>query len=300
LVASAEAPALSGRFRIVDDGRTVCIVRRGYEEALSDLLMLPPARLAASAPGPIRRFRGRGMPVSFALPAQSGERAFVRTYRRGGLLRHVLPDWFLGRARPLRELQAIEHALAQGVATAPVLALHGERRFLGFYSWRIALLEIPDARDLESYFLAHPSRDEARQVIRKAARAIAALHSAGLCHADLHLKNLLLAGNGNGQVLVVDLDKATRCDPLPPVAAQANLLRLDRSVEKLKRHGGCVSRADRLRFLRDYAEGALPERSSLRRLLRRRERGLRFHGIAWRLSSLLGRGPLVRQVGSDA
>jgi 3-deoxy-D-manno-octulosonic acid kinase len=295
-VTLASSSVIPGRFRVVDGdrGRSLLIVREGYEDALGPLVGLPLERLLDRAPAPVRRFRGRGAPVSFPIPGHPGERAFVRTYRRGGLFRRLLPDWFFGTARPLRELAAVERATERGVATARALALYGERRALGFYTWRIALREIDGTVDLERFFRGGvpAGSPRARAVVREAARTIASLHAAGLDHADLHLKNLLVDEAGDGPVFVVDLDKATSRDPLPTRATEANLLRLDRSVEKQLRRGLHVTRTDRLRFLREYGAGGLPPRPALRRLLRRRARQLRWHRLSWNVADRL-RGPRV-------
>ncbi len=296
-MALAVATVLSGRFRVRHYGRTVVLVRAEYEQPLGALLSLPVSRVLEQAPGPIRRFRGRGSPFSFAIPGGPGERAIVRRYRRGGILRHVLPSWFLGGRRPLRELQASEHALERRVATAPVLAVVGLRRFLALYSWYIALLEIDGSRDLESCFRERTPGVDRREVIREAAHTVAALHAAGLDHADLHLKNLLL---DEGQVRVIDLDKASHRDPLPPTAIEANLLRLDRSVVKLNRRGARVSRTDRLRFLREYFGGRMPERGELLRLLKRQSRALMLHRAGWSLAAWVGAGPSKTRATDDA
>ncbi|MBI1852418.1 MAG: phosphotransferase [Planctomycetes bacterium] len=302
----ANSAVVPGRFRIVegDRGRKLLIVRDGYEDALGPLLDLPYENLLAlPSSGPIRRFRGRGAPISFAIPGHPGERAFVRTYRRGGLLRHVLPNCFHGSARPMRELGAVERACEGGVATARALALLGERRWFGFFSWRIALVEIPGSIDLERFFRARrtaPGARRVRSVIREASRTVAALHAAGLDHADLHLKNLLVDESGEGPVFVVDLDKATHHDPLPLRRVEANLLRLDRSVEKQRRRGVILSRCDRLRFLRDYGKAGLPPRAALRRLLRRRARTLWWHRLGWSLSELVRGGASHAGVDVDA
>jgi hypothetical protein len=99
---------------------------------------------------------------------------------------------------------------------------------------------------------------------------VRALHDAGIEHADLNLRNILLVeervfGRAPGasaaesaaaefRALVIDLDRArARAGPLDERRRRANLLRLYRSAAKLSALDGWrLSRADALRFGRAY------------------------------------------------
>ena len=110
----------------------------------------------------------------------------------------------------------------------------------GAWGWRGFLLtrEVEAAIDLEG-FLYDPARlpvIHAREALAEAGRSVRRLHDAGVSHADLHPKNLLLAGR-TGEVLVIDLDRARAFDgALSDEERLGNLVRLgDRS-----RSTGCA------------------------------------------------------------
>ena len=56
------------------------------------------------------------------------------------------------------------------------------------------------------------------------------MHDRGVCHADLQLKNILVADAG---IFLLDFDRAQVHDNISPLARARNLLRLRRSFEKL-------------------------------------------------------------------
>jgi tRNA A-37 threonylcarbamoyl transferase component Bud32 len=112
------------------------------------------------------------------------------------------------------------------------------------------------------------------------------MHGAGIRHADLHLKNVLLTEEeGSPKLYLLDLDAATISQPLSDLAKCVNLLRLYRSVEKVNRRRTVITRTDALRFLRSYAdESSQPIRSLTGRLARLKP----FWQLKWKLSDSLG------------
>lgn len=215
---------------------------------------------AAAARPDAQAFTGRGAAYRMTL-AESD--CVVRHYRRGGAVAHVLHDEYLraGEPRPLRELHASIAARARGVATPEVVAaiayLAGP-----LYRADLATRFVADSRDLASVLFgsaidrpkrnphAHiPARGESREgssePIRIAAwRATGALlrsaFAAGIEHADLNLRNILLCGVVESpHALLIDLDRATVHEhPVSADARASMLARLHRSRIKLENLAG--------------------------------------------------------------
>ena len=209
---------------------------------------------AAAARPDAQSFTGRGAAYRMTL---SGEDCVVRHYRRGGAVAHVLHDEYLraGEPRPLRELHASIAARSRGVDTPEVLAaiayLAGP-----LYRADLATRYIDGSRDLASVTFPaktaseDDSRSEALAVDYSEAVRAAAWHAAGALlrtafaagveHADLNLRNILIAGAIDApRALLLDLDRATiRTRPVSDAARSAMLARLHRSRSKLERLNG--------------------------------------------------------------
>ncbi|MBI2472414.1 MAG: hypothetical protein HYV59_14430 [Planctomycetes bacterium] len=141
--------------------------------------------------------------------------------------------------------------------------------------------EIPGALDIIQ-FLKESSfnyiQKSKKPVISALVKLIRNMHDAGIYHADLHLKNILLKGGSNEEftAYIIDLDKSVVLNKLDIHQRMKNLLRLDRSLEKLRwfsckkyqsnmpvSHGdkageflnqkiALISKTDRIRFLKAY------------------------------------------------
>ena len=78
--------------------------------------------------------------------------------------------------------------------------------------------------------LAYLRRGEVKPaVLRDCGQAIRAVHDAGVWHADLQVKNILV---GDGGIWVIDFDDARQGRPPSAVARARNLLRFRRSLDK--------------------------------------------------------------------
>jgi tRNA A-37 threonylcarbamoyl transferase component Bud32 len=106
------------------------------------------------------------------------------------------------------------------------------------------------------------------------------MHAAGVWHADLHVKNVLLA---DGAVVIIDFDRARVLGPVPEPERVGNLLRFDRSVVKLERSGVHVPLRDRLRFFHGYRDG-LVDRRAREDVVRRCRKSLARHRRWWSIS----------------
>ena len=248
-------------FQPVERGRFVLFLRADYQKALTDLLCPLDTlwnRLTRSTPVA----RGRGEVARWPLPGRS-EGVVLRRYSHGGLLGGLLGERFWGMTRPVSELALTEQARERSVAVPLPLGVVIER--LVWPACRAVFLsaEVTDSEDLV-HFCCRMSQDppdtaarELRNVLTQAARQVRTLHDAGICHADLHLKNLLLHHDDDGEprVSLIDLDKARERDPRGRGFRLSNLMRLARSVRKLRVAQAVVGPREQLRFLREYLKG---------------------------------------------
>jgi serine/threonine protein kinase len=142
------------------------------------------------------------------------------------------------------------------------------------YKYKLVSKEVTDTIDLMELLL-HSDKNtllaKKRQIISKVAKAIKEMHDAGIYHADLHLKNILVrsAEGGTINVYIIDLDKSKQFEEIDLNKRRKNILRLDRSWEKFKRNASgrkdlLVTRADRIRFLREYIRTGSESRQTLK------------------------------------
>jgi 3-deoxy-D-manno-octulosonic-acid transferase len=190
------------------------------------LLPQPSARLFDPAAGTARA-AGSGRGTVWFVPA--GLRTLVlRHYRRGGLMGRLIADRYL-REPPARSRAMAEFALLQRMAgwdlAVPRAAGARWQRAGAFYRADILVERIPGAEDLSEQLQQAPLPAAAWQAV---GAAIARLHAAGVCHADLNCHNLMR--DAEGRVWIIDFDKCEVRAPGP--WQQANLERLRRSLRK--------------------------------------------------------------------
>jgi tRNA A-37 threonylcarbamoyl transferase component Bud32 len=275
--------ALHAGYRLIRTRNGFIVAKEGYAEAFSTFT-LP----GVTEPDSSGHRSGRGSLVSIPLAERSSERALVRRYIRGGFLGRFSRELFLdiGQPRPLKELKISDYARRAGISTPEVLAAVVEKVNGFFYRGALVTREINPAADLQEEALRFAPKDRPavtnkRRCIGSLGRLIARMHGAGIYHADLHLKNILKAGE---ELYVLDLDAADIRNPLPEYKKRMNLLRLYRSAEKINRRRRVITRTDLLRFTRSYAaEMNSPESALLKDLLRM----LPLWRVKWRLSDLL-------------
>jgi 3-deoxy-D-manno-octulosonic acid kinase len=190
---------------------------------------------AASRPD-AQRFTGRGS----AYGVTTAEGAWVvRHFRRGGVVARVLHDRYLrlGTPRPLRELQASTRARQRGVATPEVIAAVTYRAG-PLYRGDLATRLIPDSFDLAEAVLGARRLDADRRAAawRAAGALLRTAFDAGVVHADLNLRNILIQSGGDGvRAHLIDLDRAEVRDRAVGDAPRAAILdRLHRSRRKLE------------------------------------------------------------------
>ncbi len=156
-------------------------------------------------------------------PLRSGE-GIRRSYRRGGLVGKVFHDQFLGN-RMRREFD-VSLAYYQLGGSIPEPLGVCWRRTWGIYRGAYAARRV-EGVTLLAYLQegAHSSEG----VLEAVGQMVRHLHDAGFWHADLQVKNILVA---QGKPCLIDFDKAQRYSKLGRIPRSRNLLRLRRSFEK--------------------------------------------------------------------
>jgi tRNA A-37 threonylcarbamoyl transferase component Bud32 len=269
------------RYRFLREGRGEILVRKGYEVRLRRAGLLAPSRLW-EIPHLPSRVSGRGE----VLITRCGRNSVaVRKYRHGGLLRGLTGDLFFFGSRPLRELVATEKARAAGVPTLEILAAIKEPVWGGCYRAYLITAFLPSAIDMISYLEQSPRDHRRKAVIEKAAAAVKTMHKGGIYHADLHLKNFLVDEAKRPVVYVIDFDKSGIARHLNPRDRMKNLMRLDRSVEKLKRHGLRITDTEKQIFCHTYEAGSAEISSAIKTFKKRYHR----HAVRYRLGWWLAR-----------
>lgn len=232
------------------EGRRVLMIRHGHKDHLRHEGLLDPGGLWATTSHQ-NHLKGRG--TVLRIKGKQGDVA-LRKYRHGGLLRRLTGDLFFFGARPFQEVAITEEVRSAGVPTLEILAAIMERVWGGWYRGYLITRYLPSAIDLISYLDKERGGKKRGKVIEKAGEAVRKIHQRGIYHADLHLKNFLVAKQGS-KVYLIDFDKSAVGGRLHPSRRMKNLKRLDRSAEKLKRLGLPLTKRDKKIFCRSYVSG---------------------------------------------
>ena len=171
----------------------------------------------------------------------------VRHFRRGGMVARLLDDEYVrvGEYRPIAELHASVTARARGVDSPEVVAAVVYPSGI-FYRGDIATRYIAGARDLASVAIGNAREPQQARVAawRAAGRLLHRAFDAGVEHADLNLRNMLIAGD---RALLLDLDRAIiRDGPVSDATRRRMIARLHRSRRKLEALYGTAVGADEL------------------------------------------------------
>ena len=232
----------------------------------------------------------KGRTLHFLVPLKDGRKMVIRRYAHGGWLRFLTQDFYLSGSRSFQELCLTEEIRSSGISTIEIIGAIHISIFPFLYRAYLLSLEIPEAEDSVQYLLkthSHPSRKgliEKRSMIHSAGGLIRKFHQAGFFHRYLQLKNILIV---EGRPYLIDFDRSYRKRTLPLGKRLDNLLRLNRSVEKWKRLGLPLTKADRWRFFQAYSGDDPEVTQALRKALKRYSLRLLFHRCLWKLNEVL-------------
>lgn len=224
-------------FSMVQKGDTTLFVKERYKEIILPMVFDTEVLEGKREVTSYTKF-GRGAYLSIPATTDATERFVIRNYRHGGLLGRLLGGVFCDGKRPFHEISVHEIAFQKGIPTAEVIAITKRRLWSLFYRADFISKEISGAIDVVQ-FLKESSLPVIQQfkksILYVLVRLIRDMHDAGIYHADLHLKNILLKKdqNGNFHAYIIDLDKSVAGSELNIDQRMKNLLRLDRSLEKL-------------------------------------------------------------------
>ena len=260
-------------YETTQDGASTIIIRPEWkswllEDLRDDFRTVDNTRRKVHAHGRVAHFSYE--------PKGAPARVFVRRAAHGGLFGRLAGNVYAGVSRPLRELRAAQVARGAGVNVAEPLAVLATHAWGPFYRLTIVSREVEDASNLLALRSALTAAMK-RELIVRVADEMRRLHEAGVYHADLTLKNILVHGSS---VTIIDLDKARLMGQRDEPMDIHNLSRFNRSVVKLLGRSGLVTRTDKLRFLRSYLRGS----HRLKELSRLCGAGLWMHRLWWSLS----------------
>lgn len=248
-------------YRYLREGKRELLIKEGEEARLRRLGLMSPSGLWDLYPP--SSLSGRGEVLIFE-DTKGG--VAIRRYRHGGLLRRLTGDRFLFGNRPFHELYITDLARRLGIPTLDPLAAIKEKRLFCYRGYLITVF-LPHATDMIAYLKRTSDIRRRWSAIAGAAAAVNMMHHGGIYHADLHLKNFLVEDGGK-KVYIIDFDRS-KIDPrLSHRRRIRNLLRLERSAEKLKRLGLPLTESEKRRFCLAYAatdEGILPRIMRLRK-----------------------------------
>lgn len=286
-------------FSLVKEGNTTLLVKDQYKELLCNMVFHPKTFEDKRNETGTVKF-GRGTYVTIPVTGNSRERLIIRNYRHGGLFGKLFGGIFYNEKRPVNEIAVNEIALKKNVPSAEVVAIIKRRLWGSFYKADFVSREIPDAVDLIQFITESSLRSLQRckkPIIHVLAGLLRNMHDAGIFHADLHLKNILVKHDRNGEfrAYIIDLDKSVVTEKLSIDRRMKNLLRLDRSVEKLRwlsgktdtslnQKTGSISTIDKIRFFKSYMLNGAALDKDWKKYIQQHHTRHDIHKFWWRIS----------------
>jgi len=191
----------------------------------------------------------------------------------------------------LDELAVSDEARGHGIRTPEVVGIRAERAWGPFWRMDLVTRKIENARSVEEALKAAPDLAERRVLLQMVAAFVRKMHDAGLIHADLHIRNLLVVDDPGGAraVVVIDLDRGRFVRPADPSLRAGNLFRLNRSLEKSGVGADLFSARDRARFLRAYQGRSRESLEQARQWMRDCETHMVRHRTWWKFFGKQGR-----------
>lgn len=274
------------QFKKVVKGKTTILVKDRYRDQVVSQKVALSRKIREGLHPEISLLRGRNIIPCVPIKG-SNERMIIKHYQHGGFFRKITRDIFFGNLRPFRELALLEAASQKGVPVPEVIAARVDRIFGPLYKGEIAYKEIPDSANLLEYLkrlnerLVKEKISQKREIIKSLAETIKKMHTSGIYHGDLNVKNVLIQNIGKEiRVYLVDFDCSKIKDSLTLRARINNLARFNRSCEKWE---APITATDKLRFFLSYSKGDKLLESNLRKYIRKCSRFHWGHRIYWKL-----------------
>jgi len=272
-------------FEKVVIGRTTLLVRDKYKDQILDQENVFPGKIRKEVSPEFSLLKGRNLIPCVPIKG-SNERMIIKHYEHGGLFRKITRDIFFGDSRPFRELAILEAASQKDLRVPEVLAARVSRIFGALYKGEIVCKEIPDSVNLLEYLKMlneKPMKEKIgwkREIIESLAEAIRKMHSSGIYHADLNIKNILIQNVGEKiRVYLLDFDRSKIKDRLTLRDRLNNLARFNRSCQKW---GAPITSTDKLRLFLSYFKGDRLIESNPRKHIRKCSRLHWGHRIYWK------------------
>jgi len=244
---------------LIENGNTVLLIKNEFKDKLLKQGITHPKQLIANT-SQTKHFEGRGSLPSIIIQESDGKRMVVKHCMRGGLIRFFNRDIFWGGNRPFYEMNINTKILQRDIKTTEIIAAVKHKIFGPLYKAYIFSKELPECSDLITYFNGLKEKTPAQRfkdkmyIFQSIAKALVKMHSEGIYHNDLHLKNILIRQIDDkiSEIYIIDFDKTAIKEKLSAKEKVKNLLRFNRSIEKYKLKGGPITRADQMRFFKEY------------------------------------------------
>ena len=181
-----------------------------------------------------RKFKGRATAYGISLGMGCGD-VVVRHAMRGGLLGKTGTDLFFPPTRGLRELVNSLRLKLTGVPTPEVIAFVSYPAGHLLRRSDVATREIPESHDLATVLREVSDGGHRTECLRAAGRLLALMTRCGAHHPDLNARNILISWESGigASAHVLDVDRIRFHLPGDPIVANANIARLERSLQKL-------------------------------------------------------------------
>jgi UDP-glucose:(heptosyl)LPS alpha-1,3-glucosyltransferase len=263
----------------------IMVVREGADLLAAHNLLTFNAVMNCSRGTAVKQVAGLRSTVKFALNDRNGEtRVYLKRYHSRGIrclaasLAGIMP-----RGTALAEWNSILAFHRSGLPTMTPLAAGTRRTGPATCESFLLTRELEGTERLDHYLaremvppLSRNQVMEKRQLIRKLAVLVSRMHRSGFNHRDLYLCHLLVkkTAEEDWTIHVADLHRADRRQRVGTRWKVKDLAALNYSADSQ-----CITRTDRLRFMRHYRDGENPD-ISLRRLIRkvlRKTEKIRLH-----------------------
>ena len=205
-----------------------------------------------------RSYRGRMTAYGVTLANGCGN-VVVRHAMRGGLLGRTGSDLFFPPTRGLRELINSLRLKLTGVPTPEVVAFVSYPAGQLLRRSDVATREIPESHDLSVVLKEMEVSEHREACLRATGKLLSRLTRSGAHHPDLNARNVLITWDSHdgAGAHVLDVDRIRFHVPGDPMVANANLERLERSLNKLREREQLSVTDSDIAVIRDAAKASV-------------------------------------------